>query len=222
MKAKVAERSLQQQVQWVIQWLMAHSTKATRDGMARYALPSDKAFGVAMKDLKALGKELGRNHELALALWETGWYEARMLTAFVADPAAITAAQMDRWCKDFDNWAYCDHLSFHLFDRTPHAWAKVDQWSRRKGEFEKRAAFALLWSLALHDKRAGNQHFVDGLALIERAAVDDRNFVKKSVSMALRAIARRNASLKSAAGAVAARLARSPHPAARWIGKEAR
>jgi 3-methyladenine DNA glycosylase AlkD len=222
MKAKVAERSLQQQVQWVIQWMKAHSTKATRDGMARYAIPSDKAFGVAMKDLKALGKELGRNHELALALWKTGWYEARMLTAFVADPATITAAQMDRWCKDFDNWAYCDHLSFHLFDRTPHAWAKVDQWSRRKGEFEKRAAFALLWSLALHDKRAGNQQFVDGLELIERAAVDDRNFVKKGVSMALRAIARRNASLKSAAGAVTARLARSPHPSARWIGKEAR
>jgi 3-methyladenine DNA glycosylase AlkD len=222
MKAKVAERSLQQQVQWVIQWMKAHSTKATRDGMARYAIPSDKAFGVAMKDLKALGKELGRNHELALALWKTGWYEARMLTAFVADPATITAAQMDRWCKDFDNWAYCDHLSFHLFDRTPHAWAKVDQWSRRKGEFEKRAAFALLWSLALHDKRAGNQQFVDGLELIERAAVDDRNFVKKGVSMALRAIARRNASLKSAAGAVTARLARSPHPPARWIAKEAR
>ena len=222
MTDKVAERSLQQQVHWVIQWLKAHGTKATRDGMARYAIPSDKAFGVAMKDLKALGRELGRNHELALALWETGWYEARMLTAFVADPGAITAAQMDRWCKDFDNWAYGDHLSFHLFDRTPHAWAKVEQWSRRKGEFEKRAAFALLWSLALHDKRAGNQRFVDGLELIERAAVDDRNFVKKSVSMALRAIARRNASLKSAVGAVTARLARSPHPSARWIAKEAR
>jgi 3-methyladenine DNA glycosylase AlkD len=221
MKKAKGDLSLEEQVQWVLEWLKAHATKASLDGMARYAIPSDKAFGVAMKDMKALGKQLGRNHELALALWETGWYEARMLTAFVADPAALTAAQMDRWCKELDNWAYCDHLSFHLFDRTPHAWAKVEQWSRRKGEFERRAAFALLWSLALHDKRAKDQQFVDALGLIERAADDDRNFVKKAVSMALRAIGTRNASLRSAAGAAAARLAKSPRPSARWIGKDA-
>ena len=220
-KAKAPAPSLEKQVQSVLEWLKAHSTKATLDGMSRYAIPSDKAFGVAMKDLKALGKELGHNHELALALWETGWYEARMLTSFVADPSKLTPAQMDRWCKEFDNWAYPDSLSFNLFDRTPHAWAKVEQWSRRKGEFEKRAAFALLWSLALHDKRAKDRQFIDALALIERAADDDRNFVKKAVSMALRAIGTRNASLKSAAVAVAARLAKSPHPAARWIGKDA-
>jgi 3-methyladenine DNA glycosylase AlkD len=214
-------KSLDGQVQSVLDWLRAHATKATLDGMARYAIPSDKAFGVAVKDLKALGKRLGHNHELALALWETGWYEARMLTAFVADPAALTAAQMDKWCKEFDNWAYCDHLSFHLFDRTPHAWAKVGQWSRKKGEFEKRAAFALLWSLALHDKRAKDQQFVDALELVERAADDDRNFVKKAVSMALRAIGTRNASLKRAAGALAARLAKSAQPSAQWIGKDA-
>ena len=218
---KTPVRSIEDEVQPVLQWLKAHATKATLAGMARYAIPSNKAFGVAMKDIKALGKKLGHDHELALALWETGWYEARMLTQFVADPSAITAVQMDRWCKEFDNWAYCDALSFNLFDRTPHAWTKVGQWSRRKGEFEKRTAFALLWSLALHDKRASDQQFLDGLELIERAADDDRNFVKKAVTMALRAIGTRNASLKRAAVAVAARLSESPQPSARWIGKDA-
>ena len=94
--------------------------------MARYAIPSDHAYGVAMKDIKALGKTLGRNHALAAALWDTGVYEARMLASFVGDPAQLTPAQMDRWCKDFDNWAFCDAMSFNLFDRSPHAWAKVD------------------------------------------------------------------------------------------------
>jgi 3-methyladenine DNA glycosylase AlkD len=209
-------------VQEVLAWLKAHATKATLEGMSRYAIPSDNALGVAMKDLKALGKQLGRNHELALALWATEVYEARMLTAFVADPAALTAAQMERWSNDFDNWAYCDHLSFHLFDRTPHAWAKVETWSRSRGEFQKRTAFALLWALALHDKQAPDQRFIDALALIEHAAGDDRNFVKKAVAMALRAIAHRNAALKRATGEVAARLAESPEPSARWIAKEFR
>jgi 3-methyladenine DNA glycosylase AlkD len=205
----------------VLAWLRAHSTKDTLQGMARYAIPADHAFGVAMKDMKALGKQLGRCHALALALWKTGHYEARMLTAFVADPAELTAEQMDRWCRDFDNWAYCDTLSFHLFDRTPHAWKKVEQWSRRKGEFQKRTAFALLWSLALHDKRAKDSQFVEGLGLIERAANDERNFVKKAVNMALRAIGKRNRSLHAAAVIVATRLSESSKPTARWMGKDA-
>ena len=213
--------SLEDQVQSALAWLKSHSTKATRDGMARYGIPSDKAFGVAMKDMKALGKQLGRSHELAAALWDTGVYEARMVCSFVDDPAQVTPAQMDRWCKDFDNWGICDTICFNLFDRTPHAWAKVAQWSGKRNEFEKRTAFALLWSLTVHDRDAGNEQFVQGLALIERAAGDERHFVKKAVNMALRAIGKRNRALNAAAVAVARRLAASEEAAARWVGTDA-
>lgn len=212
---------LPDRVQSALAWLKKHSTKANRDGMARYAIPSDHAYGVAMRDIKALGKTLGRDHELAVALWETGVYEARMLASFVGDPEKLTAAQMDRWCRDFDNWAFCDAMSFNLFDRSPHAWKKVTEWSKRKKEFEKRTAFALLWSLTVHDKRATDEAFLNGLELIEREATDERNFVKKAVNMALRAIGKRNAALKKAAMTVARRLAESEDATARWIGKDA-
>lgn len=208
-------------VREALEWLKRHSTKATLDGMARYAIPSGTALGVAMKDIKSLGKQLGRNQELAAALWETGVYEARMLASFVGDPARITAARMDRWCKEFDNWAYCDAMCFNLFDRTPHAWAKVAQWSRSRHEFVKRTAFALLWSLTVHDKQAANERFIQGLALIEKASEDDRNFVKKAVNMALRAIGKRNRELNAAARETALRLAESSNATARWIGKDA-
>jgi len=128
---------------------------------------------------------------------------------------------MDRWCRDFDNWAICDTLCFHLFDRTAHAWDKVSKWSSWPDEFGKRAAFALLWALTVHDKPAGDERFTHGLLLIERAATDERNFVKKAVSMALRAIGKRNAVLKAEAVAVSRRLAESPEPAARGVGKDA-
>ena len=212
--------SVEERVESALAWLKKHSSKAKRDGMARYAIPSDHAYGVSVKDIKALGKQLGRDHELALALWDTGVYEARMLISFVGDPEKLTPAQMDRWCRSFDNWAFCDALSFSLFDRSPHAWKKVEQWSRRKPEFEKRTAFALLWSLALHDKAAPDERFLEGLALIEREATDDRNFVKKAVKMALSAVGKRNRTLKAAALEVARRLASSDDATARWIGKE--
>jgi 3-methyladenine DNA glycosylase AlkD len=189
--------------------------------MARYSIPSDHAYGVAMKDIKALGKTLGRNHALAIALWDTGVYEARMLASFVGEPEQLTPAQMDRWCKDFDNWAFCDAMSFNLFDRSPHAWAKVRQWSRRRPEFEKRTAFALLWSLTVHDKSAADERFIEGLALIEREAFDQRHFVKKATNMALRAIGKRNRALNAEALVVARRLAKSKDPAARWVGMNA-
>ncbi len=204
-----------------IAWLKKHSSKATRDGMARYAIPSDNALGVTVANIRVLGRQLGHNHELAAALWGTGIYEARMLAAFVEDPALVTSAQMDRWCKDFDNWAICDTVCFHLFDRTSHAWTKVAKWSTRKPEFEKRAAFALLWGLTTHDKTAHDANFLEGLRLIEKAATDDRNFVKKAVSMALRATGKRNAALNRAATATARRLAESSDVSARWVGKDA-
>jgi len=218
---KGTQESLEDEVQSAIKWLKSHSRKATLEGMARYAIPSDKAFGVAYKDIKMLGKRLGRNHELAAALWDTDVYEARMVASLVDDPSQVTPAQMDRWCKDFDNWGICDTMCFNLFDRTPHAWSKVMHWSSSKDEFVKRTAFALPLSLSVHDKRAGNEPFVQGLVLIERAADDERHFVKKAVNMALRAIGKRNRPLNAAAVVVARRLVGSRNAAARWVGKDA-
>jgi 3-methyladenine DNA glycosylase AlkD len=197
------------------------STRRDRENLERFGINPIKAFGVSMANVQALAKQLGRSHDLAAALWDTGWYEARLLTSFVDEPTRVTPRQMDRWCRDFDNWGICDTVCFNLFDRSPFAWAKVRQWHDRRDEFARRAAFALLASLALHDKTAGDAPFLDGLELIERAATDERNFVKKGVSWALRLIGRRNAALNAAAIAVSRRLAESDDRASRWIGKGA-
>ena len=202
-------------------WLERHATKATRDGMARYALPADHALGVTMADMKALSKKIGHDHDVATALWKTGVYEARTVAALVDEPARVTAAQMDRWAKDFDNWGICDTVCFALFDRTPHAWTKVAQWSDRREEYIKRAAFALLWGLTVHDKAAPNASYMQGLRYVEQGASDERHFVKKAVNMALRAVGKRNAALNAEAVTVARRLADSPNAAAKWVGKDA-
>jgi 3-methyladenine DNA glycosylase AlkD len=205
----------------VVASLGHQGSKRNRDGMARYALPSDNAFGVSVAAMHKMAKQIGRNHELAADLWRSGWYEARMMACLVDDPALVTAGQMDQWAADFDSWGICDTACFHLFDRTPHAWKKVAQWSRRREEFVKRVAYALMVSLVVHDKKAGDEPYLDGLRLIERAATDDRNFVKKGVNWALRCIGKRNARLDTAAADVARKLAASPDAASRWIGKDA-
>ena len=193
-----------------------------RDGLARYGIvTSERVIGVPMAAIQKVGKIFGRDHELAAALWETRVYEARMLTAYVGDPAQLTPEQMDSWTRDIDNWATCDTLCFKLFDQSPHAFAMVDRWADDPAEFVKRAAFALLASLALHDK-SGDGPFLDRLKLIEAAARDERNFVKKGVSWALRSIGgRKSPPLRAAARELADRLAASSDKSARWIGREA-
>jgi len=201
--------------------LTALGTKRDRDNLSRFGISATDALGVSMANIQKLGKQLGRDHELACALWETGVYEARLLLAFVAEPARVTPAQMERWCKEFDNWAVCDTLCFFLLDRVPHAWDKIRKWSGQRPEFVKRTAFALMASIAGHDKQADDAVFLEGLVLIEQAAADPRDFVKKAVSWALRRIGRRNRTLNQAAIALSARLAGSSDATERWLGRRA-
>lgn len=205
----------------VLATLKRLSSKKTLEGMSRYGLPSENALGVSVGAIQKLAKELGRNHELAESLWSTSVYEARLLAAFVGEPDKVTPAQMDRWCRDFDNWGVVDTVCFKLFDQSPHAWKKVEQWVKRKGEFQKRAGFVLLACLGSHDKKATNEQFLRCLPMIEEAATDGRNFVKKGVSWALRVIGRRNLTLNQAAKELAQQLTKSNDATSRWLGKEA-
>lgn len=219
---RTAPNALKAEVQSVLATLKRLGNPRFRAEMeTRYGIVTKDAFGVRMNEMQRVAKQLGCNQALALALWATGNYEARTVAAFVAEPERVTPALMDRWCRDFDNWAICDTVCFKLFDQLPHAFGRVEAWAKRKDEFQKRAAFALLASLALHNEDAEDQVFQDLLPLIEAAATDERNFVKKGVSWALRVIGGRSASLKSAATTLARKLAASEDSAARWIGKDA-
>lgn len=220
-RSKSSGDSIKQEVESALATLKGLSDSRIREEMeTRYGIVTKDAFGVRMNEMQRLAKQLGRNHELALALWATGNYEARTVAAFVAEPERVTPALMDRWCRDFDNWGICDTVCFKLFDRTPHAFGMVVKWAGRRDEFQKRAAFALLACLALHDKRADDEAFVQCLPLVETAATDERNFVKKGVSWALRALGGRSVKFNAATVKMAQRLKALPSSSARWIGSD--
>jgi 3-methyladenine DNA glycosylase AlkD len=211
-----------ERVREALTWLERAGNKKTREEMStRYGIHTPKAYGVSIGKIQQLGKRIGTDHELAAALWATGWYEARTLCAFIDDAARVTSVQMDRWARDFDNWGICDTVCFKLFDRVPHAWKKIEPWCKRRDEFVRRAGFVMIACLALHDKQASDDQFLPTLTLIERGASDERNFVKKGVSWALRSVGRRSKELRAESLAVASRLAESSEPAAKWVGKDA-
>jgi len=214
--------------------LEALGSEAARAGMARYGIRVENAYGVPVTELRRLAKRLGRDHELALALWRTGNHEARLLAAFVDEPARVDAEQMERWAAGFDSWDVCDEVTTDLFDQTPLAWTKATEWATRSEEFVKRAGFALMAGLAVHDKAAGDEAFLGLLAAIEVGAFDERNFVRKAVNWALRNIGKRNRALHGECVACASRIRaaadeRAGGPrggdaatrAARWVASDA-
>jgi 3-methyladenine DNA glycosylase AlkD len=207
----------------VIRALEAYADATFRDTMGpRFGIvTADRVLGVPMAKIHAVAKPLGRDSDLAEALWQSGVYEARMAACMVDDPATVTPERMDRWRADLDNWAVTDTACFKLWDRTPHAFAAIDRWAVLDQEFGRRAAFALLASCALH-RKGTDADYLARLPLIDTAASDDRNFVKKGVSWALRAIGgRKSPALRAAARDLAAALAASPDKTRRWIGKDA-
>jgi len=186
--------------------LRALGSEKDRAGMARYGIKVDDAFGVSIYELRRIAKRIGRDHELALALWATGKHEARLLATIVDDPVRVDAAQMEAWVGDVDSWDVCDQLTSNLFDKTALAYEKAVEWAARDEEFVRRAAFALIAALAWQDKAAPDERMLAFLPLIETHAFDERNFVKKAVNWALRNIGKRNGALNAAAVACAERI----------------
>lgn len=189
-------------------------------GMARFGINTKATLGISVNDLRVLAKEIGKNHELAQRLWRSGIHEARILAALIDEPDRITSRQLERWANDFDSWDICDQVS-GLFERTPLAREKIPQWAKSGREFVKRAAFAMIAGLAVHDKTAPDRLFERYLQIIKRAAIDDRNFVKKAVNWALRGIGKRNRALNRRAIAVATEVKAIDSRAARWIAADA-
>jgi len=205
----------------IVREMRAIAVPANLPGMARYGIDTTSALGLTVPAIRAIARRVGKDQALAEELWATGIREARILASQIADPGAISRSTMDRWVRDFKSWEVCDACCCDLFDRTPFVWQKIPIWAKNKNEFVRRAAFSTLAGAAVHDKAASDQHFLDGLVLIEKYAFDERNFVRKAVNWALRNIGKRNARLLPAAVACAKRIRAQDTKAARWIAADA-
>lgn len=205
----------------IIDRIKSLANPANTEGMARYGINVANAYGVSVYTLREIGKEIGKDHEMALELWASGIHEARLLACLIERPDMVTEEQMESWARDFDSWDVCDVCCGHLFDRTAVAYQKAQEWSEREEEFVKRAGFALMAALSVHDKKASDEDFAGFLPLIKKHATDDRNYVKKAVNWALRQIGKRNWNLNEMAIKTAEEIKQLDSKSARWIANDA-
>lgn len=190
------------------------------EGMARFGITGAKRLGISMPELRKMGKALGKDHALALKLWTTGIQDAMILAALIDDPKEVTEEQAESWARDIGSWDVCDQLCMNLLEKVPFVLKLVKQWSKKEEEFVKRASFTLIACLAWHDKKASDDFFIDLFPVIKSGASDNRNYVKKAVSWALRNIGKRNPNLNQQALKLAKEISKIDSKATRWIASD--
>ncbi len=191
------------------------------EGMARFGINPEKTFAVRIPELRKIAKQAGKDHLLAQKLWDAGYRETRIIASIIEVPEMVTSPQMDRWAHDFDTWDICDQCCMNLFRKTPFAYQKIREWSNQEEEFVKRAAFVLIATLAVHDKKASDNVFLDLFPLILKESTDGRNFVKKAINWALRQIGKRNLELNKQAIEFGRKMKQMDSKSTRWIAKDA-
>jgi 3-methyladenine DNA glycosylase AlkD len=210
------------QTKLILTTLYSKANPKNVEGMARYGITSkNKVLGISMPFLQSLKKNIGKNHKLALDLWQSKVYEARLLAAFIADPKLLTKSVMNSWVHDFDNWAICDGVCMHCFRNTPYAHELVAKWTKQRSEFVRRAGFTMIATLTVADKKSDDAVFLKYLPLIKKYATDERNYVKKAVNWALRQIGKRNLKLNAYAIKTAKELQKLDSTSAKWIAADA-
>ena len=205
----------------ILKRLKSLSNSKAVEGMARFGINPQNTYGVSIPNLRKMAKEIGKDHFLSQQLWNSGIHEARILASMIDEPNQVTKKQMDRWIKDFDSWDVCDQCCMNLFSKTPMAWEKAIEWTKREKEFEKRAGFVLMACLAWYEKEATDKKFLVFLPAIKREANDNRNYVKKAVNWALRNIGKRNLNLNMQAIETAKEIQKTGSKSAKWIARDA-
>ncbi|MBU2560058.1 DNA alkylation repair protein [archaeon] len=191
------------------------------EGMARFGINPEKTLGVSVPNIRKIAKQAGKDHALAEKLWSSGIHEARILASMVDEPEKVTKKQVNAWTGEFDSWDVCDQCCMNLFDKLPFAFEKAIEFTKREREFEKRAGFALMACLAVHDKVAGDEKFTAFFPRMKLQATDERNYVKKAVNWSLRQVGKRNLNLNKAAIKIALEIQKIESKSAKWIANDA-
>ena len=205
----------------IIKKLKSMENKKNVDGMARFGINPKNNLGISVTNLRKFAREIGKNHDIALKLWKTEIQDARMLAAHVDDPKKVTEEQMEKWVSDFDSWNVCDNATGHLFDKTKYSIKKALEWSERDEEFVKRAGFAMMAWIAVHDKKINESIFDPFFDAIIKQSTDERNYVKKAVNWALRNIGKRNLKMNKKSIKTAEEIKKINNKTAKWIANDA-
>jgi 3-methyladenine DNA glycosylase AlkD len=173
---------------------------------------------------KKSGKPKTVTDTLALQLFDTGIYEARLLCSMLFNPKNLTAPLMEKWVQTFENWEICDTYCMRVMGKsnsTKLVLPKAYEWVEHEAEYQKRAGFVLMVVYSFNDKTASNDTIRPFFPMMLKHANDERTYVMKAINWALRQVGKRNPDLCREAIEVANQIEALGTKPARWIARDA-
>ena len=162
-------------------------------------------FGVSFATLKTLLKTIGADHELAVALWDTGNLDARNLAVKIVDPIQMTPQDLDQWAR-WDVPRACGGYVAVVASEGPHALSRATVWLAAQDLPQRATGWTLVGVLALRDEQTPDRWFLDRIAEIEASIHTAPNGLRVPMNLALIQIGCRNAEMREAATAAAKRI----------------
>lgn len=188
------------------------------ENMKNFGITYVKSYGLRLPQIRKIAKQCGKNHDLALELWNYGYHETYLLATIVEDPDKVDSIQLNDWVNTFYSWDLVDQACINLLRFIPEAVDSIFVWCESDGEFVKRTAFSLIAVLAVHNKDSSFDKYFD---IIKEGSKDNRNFVKKSVNWALRQIGKSNKENNKKALDIAYELLEIDNAASKWVARGA-
>lgn len=186
--------------------------------MKKFGIRYVKSYGLRLPQIRKVAKQCGKNHDLALKLWNHGYHETYLMATLVEESEKVSSKQLNDWVNTFYSWDLVDQACINLLRFIPEARENIFIWCDSDEEFVKRTAFSLIAVLAVHEKESDFEIYFD---IIEEASKDNRNFVKKSVNWAIRQIGKIDLENNRKALDLAYEILEIDNKASKWVARGA-
>lgn len=188
------------------------------ENMKKFGIRYVKSYGLRLPQIRKVAKQCGKNHDLALKLWDHGYHETYLMATLVEESEKVSSEQLNDWVNTFYSWDLVDQACINLLRFIPEARENIFIWCDSDEEFVKRTAFSLIAVLAVHEKESDFEIYFD---VIKEASKDNRNFVKKSVNWAIRQIGKIDLENNRKALDLAYEILEMDNKASKWVARGA-
>lgn len=204
----------------IVEYLKAEASEKYKTNIVKMGIPAENCIGVSTAILRKLSKGLEKSNKLAFELWNTHYHEARLLSVFLFNSKTLTFSDIDNLMKEVISWDLCDHLCKNLIIKLENYEEYIFNWITANHIYKRRAAFTLIASAAIHDKKIAQDTLDLFLKLISENSNSEHEHIKKAVSWALREIGKIDFDFNEKALVVAHELLKTGNKTQIWIAKD--
>ena len=186
--------------------------------MKKFGIRHVKSYGLRLPQIRKIARQCGKDHDLALKLWDYGYHETYLLATLVEEPEKVNSTQLNEWVNTFYSWDLVDQACINMLRFIPEAIENIFIWCESDREFVKRTAFSLIAVLAVHEKQSDFEIYFD---ILKEGSRDNRNFVKKSVNWAIRQIGKIDVENNRKALELSYEILEMNNKASKWVARGA-